>query len=77
MTQSTGTELKEKLEMLRSQGVKEFTCPEFTVQFSERAYLSHPMSDNFPKPENAPPSKRDEAKEDDSILFHSTPFVGG
>lgn len=72
-----GDNLSSLLERLRAQGVSKFSCEGLSVEFAATAYLKNPLTDNSYKHENSPPSKRDEAKENDDILFHSTPFVGG
>lgn len=74
----TDLELTGKLEMLRAQGVAEFSCPDFQVKFSERAYRRSPLIDNSPQPDMPTASKREEVKAaDEDLLFHSTPFGGG
>ena len=64
------------LEALRFQGVSEFACPEFQVKFGENSALKNPITDNTSKPDSVTASKRDEVKDEEDLLFHSTPFGG-
>jgi hypothetical protein len=58
------------LHVLRKHGVRQFSCPGFSVDFTERAALANPIVENSPEKLETT-SKRVEETSDEDLYFSS------
>jgi hypothetical protein len=67
-------DIKELLELLRSQGVHKFKNDKVEIEFHVVAYLKNPITDNTIQEKLTPSAS---GENDQDIMFWSTQFAGG